>query len=253
MMRGFAVRAMPAVLAATALVLSACTSDAEPARAAPSDGDSTVSESSTKQPTYSPEPGEVMTLPQDQRWATLERGRYAVQVTPSLSYEVSVPDGWRVFEGRFLNSPPAESGNSMVFVARAPKGDTWVPAHPCLDHSEMAVGPTAGDLARALRHQPVLNVSKAQPISPDGNRGWCVDVSIPETVEAGACIDGRVALFSGASEEWGGEGGFAGRWWIIVVDGKRLVVNAQCVNDCTKYDWRTLQPMIEYMTFTHTG
>lgn len=168
---------MPVVLAGTAVVLGACTSDTGSGGAA-GGGGSAVSESSTDEPTYSPEAGEVVTLERDQRWATLEQGRYALQVSSSMSYEVDVPDRWRVHQGRFLNSPPQEK--TIFFVSSAPKKSTELPQHPCDDPTGTRVGPSVRDLANGLRDQPVLQVSEPDPVTVDGHDGLYVDVRIPE-------------------------------------------------------------------------
>lgn len=247
MIRGLAVRAMPVVLAATAVVLGACTSDTDSDGSA-GGGDSAVSESSTEEPTYSPEAGEVVTLEQDQKWATLEQGRYAVQVISSMLYEVDVPDRWRVYQGRFLNSPPQE--NTIFFVSSAPKSSTELPQHPCDDPTGTRVGPSVSDLANGLRDQPVLQVSKPDPVTVDGHDGLYVEVRIPETVDSSTCVDDTVALFSTGSADWGWTEGFVGRWWILKVGGERVVINAQCGTACADDDLDILTTMAESVTFT---
>jgi hypothetical protein len=248
MIQGFAGLAVPVVLAATAVVLGACTSESDSDGAASGGSDSTVSESSTKQPTYSPEAGEVVTVAQDQKWATMEQGRYAVQLAPSLTYEVDVPDQWRVYEGRFLNPPPS-GANSIFFVASAPADSTELPQHPCDDPSGTRVGPSVSDLAHALRQQPVLEVSRPDPVTVDGSDGLYVDVRIPDEVDSSTCVDDTVALFSTGSDDWGWTEGFVGQWWILSVDGKRVVINGQCDPACADHDFDALTTMAESVTF----
>jgi len=241
---------LPAVLMVVALVLGACTSDsnADDAESAGDNG-STTSDAPTKRPIYSPEAGEVFELPQDQRWATMRQGRYAVEMTPSMSYEVDVPDQWSVFLGRFLNTPPS-GANSIFFVGPAPADATELPQQPCLQPSGAPVGPTVSDLASGLRSQPVLEVSRPTPVTLDGNHGLYVELRIPDEVDSGACVDDTVALFSTGSDEWGWTEGFVGRWWILDVDGERIVVMPQCDATCTKDDFDTLTRMAESVTFT---
>jgi len=254
MARGLLARGAPVTVVLMAVALGACTSDSDSEDAGADGAGDRPSGSASGRPTYSSDTaGDVFELPHDQRWATVEQGRYAVRVNPSLTYEINVPDEWRVYEGQFLNSPAAQTSHSIAFVAEAPADDTWVPRHPCTDHTEKPVGPSAGDLADALRDQPVLQVSKPQPISPDGRRGLWVDVRIPSEADAAECVEGSVDLFSGGSADWGAEEGFSGRWWILNVNDERVVANAQCVNDCTHEDWRALQAMLESITFTRAG
>ena len=224
--------------------------------APPADDPSRTSEKTPDpEPTLSPKAGEVLPLSRDTRWATMRQGRYAVEVTASLRYELDVPDRWKVLSGRFLNTPPS-GASSIFFASQAPADDTWLPRHPCRDHSVTPVGPDVADLAAGLRQQPVLQVSKPVAVTVDGYSGLYLEVRIPDEVDAGRCVDDIVHLFSiGRNgdvlrEEWQWEEGFVGRWWILDVDGKRIVVMPQCDTDCTAHDLNVLTTMAESVTFT---
>ena len=190
-----------------------------------------------------------MELPRDQQWATLSEGRYLVRVSPSLAYEVSVPDQTRAFEGRFLNTPPpGGSFGSIVFATPTPADDTWLPRHPCRDHTPTRVGPTVADFAEALTRQPGLNVSEPRPISMDGKDGLWVDVKSAEGLVASTCEDATVSLFSAGSDDWEWDQELQARWYILDVDGDRVVVHDQCIH-CTAPHARAAQRMIESITF----
>jgi len=261
MMRGLTVRGVPAVLAAMALVLSACSADSTAADAVPTGvSDSTepiateTSEPTSKptKPTYSPQAGEVMELPQENGWAILRQGRYAVRVTPTLSYEVDVADRVKVLNGRFLNSRSASGSGwaGIFFVSTASAEGTTLPAHPCLNHvDKRMVGPSVSDLAGELRSQPVLEVTKPVPVALDGNRGLYLEVKIPDNVVTDGCVDDTVELFSSGPDSWGWHQGFVGHWWILDVDGERVVVGPQCDTGCSKDDFDTLTEMAESVTF----
>ena len=249
MSRRFTTRGAPVALAAAAVLLVGCTGDADSAGATSADPTKTSEPAPDSEPTYSPNADEVMPLSQDTRWASMRQGRYAVQLTPSLAYEVDVPDQWKVFLGRFLNTPPSGS-NSIFFVSSAPADDTWLPRHPCRDHTVMPVGPTVGDLAADLRRQPVLRVGDPVPVTVNGNSGLYLEVRIPDEVDSSTCVADTVALFSSGSDEWGWEEGFIGHWWILDVDGTRIVVMPQCDTGCTTGDFATLTTMAESITFT---
>jgi len=202
-------------------------------------------------PTYSPGMGAIFELPQEIGPAILRQGRYAVRVTPTLSYEVYTPDQVKAVNGSFLNTRSASGSGwaGIFFVSTASAEGTILPAHPCRDHTGRVVGPTVSDLAGALRRQPLLDVSKPQVINVDGYQGLWVDVRIPIEVDASTCVNDIVRLFSSGQDSWGWVEGFMGRWWILDVDGERVVVNAQCDTDCSKSDWRTLQAMLESVDF----
>jgi hypothetical protein len=177
----------------------------------------------------------------------MQQGRYALRLTSTLAYQVDVPDGWNVVGGTFLNAAPQ---SSIFFVAPAPVS-TGLPLHPCRDHTTRVVGPTVSDLTGALRRQPVLDVTEPVPVTLDGHRGLYVEVSIPETVETDRCVDDRVSLFeSGGPDGYIGQQGYVGRWWILDVDGERMVVMPQCDTGCTEDEFATLTTMAESITFT---
>jgi hypothetical protein len=251
---------VPAALAATALLLAACSADPAPRDATPAG--KTTSPTSTPthspgstpvdEPTLTPEPGEVVTLRSGANgWATMRQGRYAVHVTPTLGYQVDVPDKWRALGGRFLNTP-VESA-SIFHVAPALANHTRLPAHPCRDHTTRLVGPTVSDLARALRRQPVLRVTKPLPVTLDGRHGLYVKVTIPDRVNSSTCMDRIVSLFEGGDEAeddgYVGHEGYVGHWWILNVHGERVVIMPQCDTSCPAQDVDTLTTMAESITF----
>ena len=205
------------------------------------------------EPTFTPAPGEVMTLPFGANgWATMRQGRYAVHVTPTLGYQVDVPDNWRALSGRFL-STPVESA-SVFHVAPALRNHTRLPAHPCRDHATRLVGPTVSHLARALRRQAVLKVTKPLPVTLGGRQGLYVKVTVPDNVDPSTCVEGSVTLFEGGDEAeddgWVGDAGYVGHWWILDVHGERIVVMPQCDISCPAQDFDTLTTMAESITFT---
>ena len=192
----------------------------------------------------------MQALPQQGRSysATMRQGRYALRLSPTLGYQVDVPDLWTVVSGTFLNAGP--QSDAIFFVAPAP-ASTGLALHPCRDHTTRVVGPTVSDLAGALRRQPVLDVTKPVPVTLDGYRGLYLEVTIPDEVDADSCVDDRVSLFeSGGPDGYIGQDGYVGRWWILEVDGERIVVMPQCDTGCTEDDFDTLTTMAESITFT---
>ena len=248
MMRSLTVRGALAMLVAMTVLLGACSADSTSSDAAPAESTPTQTpEPSQAGHTYSPEAGEVQALPQGRKSATMRSGRYAVRLTPTLGYQVDVPDLWTMMSGRFLNAGPKSEG--LFFVAPAPSS-TGLAQHPCRDHTTKIVGPTVSDLAGALRRQPVLDVTKPIPGALAGYRGLYLEVTIPAEVDAGSCADGYVSLFeSGGPDGYVGYGGYVGRWWILEVDGERIVVMPECTV-CTDDDLDILTTMAESVTFT---
>ena len=166
-----------------------------------------------------------------------------------------MPDLWAVTGGMFLTDSSLQF--SIFVVALAPATST-VPQHPCRDHTPTAVGPTVSDLAEALRRQPVLDVTKPVPVNLDGYRGLYLEVRIPGKVDADRCADDWVSLYESGGpdgyawkEDWASPGeAYVARWWILDVDGERVVVMPSCDTGCTEDDLDTLTTMAESITFT---
>jgi hypothetical protein len=107
------------------------------------------------------------------------------------------------------------------------------------------------DFAEALVQQPGLGVSDPRPISLDGKDGLSVDVELAEGLVASTCEDATVSLFSAGSDDWGWDADLQARWYILDVDGERVVVHDQCIH-CSTSHLRAAQRMIESITF-HRG
>ena len=179
-----------------------------------------------------------------------KEGRYAVRLTPELVYEVDAPDMWEVYRGRYFSTSDF-SGGTGVFSVAGPVTNAWLPAHPCRDRALMPVGRTARDLADALAAQPVLKVTRPKPVSIAGGRGVYVEVRIPDRVNSAACQGGDVALFTWKRppEMVGAPAGNAMNYWILDVDGQRLILAGWCETTCTDADLEVLEGMAESVTF----
>jgi len=245
MMRRLAVRGALVMPSAMTVLLCACTANSTSTDDAPTVDRETTASTPTQ--TSEPKTDEVIELPRGRSSTAMQQGRYALQLTSTLAYQVDVPDQWNVVGGRFLNADPQPS---IFFVAPAP-ASTGLPLHPCRDHTTRVVGPTVSDLAGALRRQPVLDVTKPVPVTLHGHRGQYLEVTIPDTVDTDSCVDDTVSLFeSGGPDGYVGQQGYVGRWWILEVDGERMVAMPQCDTDCTEDEFATLTTMAESITFT---
>ena len=165
---------------------------------------------------------------------SLPRGRYSLRVTPTLGYEVDVPARRYVDDGTFLHHPDAPG---VFLVTAAPADGTLLPRNPCTDKSGVAVGPTPRSLARrcppsrsSTSARPARSGSTAPPASswrcgcrPDFDATACQDVGETED---------DLMLFStteGSTWTWGP--GYVGHWWILDVEGERVVVMNACDQD----------------------
>ena len=210
-------------------------------------------ESPTPQdPVLSPRPGEVIELDQHgPEYVFTKAGRYAVRLTPELVYEVDAPDMWEVYRGGLRHQRLLRRNRRLL--RRRPVAEAWLPAHPCRDRALVPVGPTARDLADALAGQPVLEVTRPKPVSITGGRGVYVEVRIPDRVDPGGASGGRVALFTWTRPPTTGgrcPGGESLIYWILDVDGQRLVLAGVCDATCSDADLEVLAGMAKSVTFT---
>jgi hypothetical protein len=201
----------------------------------------------------SPTPGLVVRLPQtstdDRR--VLEQGRYQLAVLDgdSLWYRVDVPDRWESQGGMFLHPPG--SGQAAFLVAAAPE-TLGVARQPCRDHTKASTGPDVGDLVQAMADQPVLEVSRSVPVRLDAAQGQYIEVRVPEAFDASACEQGlgNVGFFgTGPGDMWSGRPGYLGQWWVLDVDGQRVVVMPWCQQPCADTAARDLTTMAQSIHF----
>ena len=203
-------------------------------------------------PVLTPGPGEVLELDQHgPEYVFTKEGRYAVQLTRELVYEVDAPDMWEVYRGRYFSTSDI-SGGTGVFSVDGPISQAWVPTHPCRDRTLVPVGPTARDLAAALAAQPGLSVTGPEPVSIVGGRGIRLEVSIPDRVTPSACQQEEVALFTTTRRRedwWDLAAGEAMTYWIMDVRGQRFIAAGWCETACTEADLEVLAGMAESLTF----
>jgi hypothetical protein len=243
-------------MAAAVLLLAGCSADPQTDDTAaatqpesPSTSGPTSSSAPDAEPTYTSRPGEVFPLPhRGGSFATLEEGRYAAWgIGGSWRYEVDVPDGWRVLAGTYLNAPT--DGHGIFFIARVPKNQTKLPVHPCRDHSLRLVGPTVDDLADAIAAQPVWKVSTPRPVRLDGVHATYLEIELPARVDPADCVDQNVSEWEAGQHGMTTTESFRSRWWILEVDGQRLLVQGRCYDTCTAGDLDTLSEMAKSVTF----
>jgi hypothetical protein len=235
------------------VLTSACTTDASKDDGAPSVVEQTsgTTPTPTSEPTYTYTLGpgeEEFLLPKDSDFGTMSAGRYeAWRIGSPVRYQVDVPDGWRVLAGTYLNAPT--DGHGIFFVASLPKHRTELAVHPCRDHNLRLVGPTVRDFTRAMQRQPVWRVSRPRPVTLDGNNGLYLEIELPASVDPARCVDGAVSEYESGRDGMATTQSYRGRWWVLEVDGERLVVMARCYDTCTELDLDTMSAMAESIKF----
>ena len=236
-----------AATVAAVLLAGACSGDPPPADEAEPAADSPAT-SGAAEPPLDAGPAEVVDLSRRGEFVTLSAGRYlARQIGTTMRYEVDVPEGWRVLSGTYLNAPT--DGHGILFVANVPRHGTDLPVHPCRDHTLWRVGPTEADLARAIAAQPVWRVSRPTPVTVDDASGFYLEIELPSRVDPTGCVDGGVSEWEAGRDGMMTTQSFRSAWWIIDVDGQRLLVQARCYATCSRDDQDVMATMVESITF----
>ena len=89
------------------------------------------------------------------------------------------------------------------------------------------LGPTVSDLVQAIVTHPAWTASAPTAVTIDGHPGQLVELAIPLDVKLGA--DGQFCLSidtDGTCAFWGFTPGQTFDWYIVDVDGQRMVIDA---------------------------
>ena len=190
-------------------------------------------------------PEGVVALPAadtDADFATLDTGRYRVPLDETLSFDVDVPGPTYAHDGgTFLASGP-------VVVKTEIAGQQYgVPRDACSDHTIERTGPATDDLVEAILDQRLYETTRPTPVQLDGAEGTYLEIQIPATYDDSGC-SGGVMLPTNPATAVDFEPGYRSRWWILDVDGRRVVIQQNCVCSADRLD--RAAAIVESMTFT---
>jgi hypothetical protein len=227
---------------AAVLALGACTSGSEavdaPASSAPSSSDAGTTASSETDP--GPEVQDIMELAP---FAPLEPGTYFIDPdgdpsTPlRVVYEVPV-EGWSQWIGAAKFADDGHVGVSITTV-------TNLVRHGCRDHSwvDPPVGPSVNDLAAALADlAPFRVTSPPKEVTIYGYPGKHLELTVPDLPVEGegddrhftGCMEGKLKSWVAFVDTGEGDAfygytgpGFREQFWILDVEGTRLMIAAE--------------------------
>lgn len=173
------------------------------------------------------EPETLLTLPEraaGESAVDLRAGRYLIPLTDTLAFEVDVPDPTTAHDdGLFLAT------DDFIVKTEAAPATYGVPRNPCSDQAIQQVGPTVNDLVRAIRDLPVYRVTRPEPVELGGGEGFYVEARVPRTFDTSACESGgAVQLPGNPVSAVSGSPPYSGRWWVLDVDGQRVVIQQNC-------------------------
>ena len=176
----------------------------------------------------------------------LAAGRYQVPLTGSLAFEVDLPRGTTADnDGLYLQM---KDGILKVEAAGTAYG---VPVDACHVQRIEPVGPTVQDLVTAIGKETVYRVSAPQPVDIDGAHGTYLEMRIPAAYDSTGCDGGQVGLPGNPDTTNNMPPGYAGGWWILDVDGQRVVAHQLC-DHCGPGSTRDLTNAVRGITFTST-
>jgi hypothetical protein len=225
------------------------------------EGTDTTAKSPTapSEPTASPTIQDIMELPD---FSPLEPGTYFIDpdLDPStplrVVYEVPA-DGWSMWIGV---AKSADDGHVMVSITTV----TNLVRHGCRDHSwaDPPVGPSVDNLATALVDlAPFRVTSPPKDVTIDGYSGKHLELTVPDLPVEGqgddrrftGCIDGNLKSWVAAIDTepgdafygYNGEPGRTEEFWILDVDGTRLVIEANWSPNSPRKDEAEMRAILD--------
>jgi hypothetical protein len=254
MRRNHILRTSVALATVTAL-LGACSEGSADTDDKADESSSTSSSSPTEGTSTPPDeiglPDGVFALPEPESGEdvdNLDAGRYRVPLSDTLSFDVDLPQGTSSHSnGYFLGF---RDFLLNVTVADETYG---VPTHPCRDQSDLEIGSTVDDLVEAIISRPVYRVSRPEPAELGGASGQFFEIRIPARYDASPCHDSVVGLPRPAADGTSTvASGYVGRWWILDVDGQRVVIQQFC-GPCAADTADRIARTANSITFTPTS
>lgn len=221
-----------AALAAVSALATACSDD---------DADATDA------PSTEPLPAGVTALPANDAgadFATLTAGRYRIPLGDTLTFDVTVPsESFAHDRGLFVAT------GQVVLKTELAGDDFGVAAEACTRHGIVPAGPGVDDLVEALRALAPFQVSKPRTVTLGGAQGFYLEATLPASVDVAQCTEGKVQLPGTAATAVDSPAGYVGHWWVLDVDGHRVVVQHACW-ECTAADVDTVASIPESIAFT---
>ena len=231
-------RKLAAALAALTL-LAACANDDSPVKAAPA--------AAEREPANTPAPDYTMlgvsNLDGPGRWGVTAFG------DPDAPVAVfDVPAGFQGHESWVWtdNQGPGE------FAQLAYWAPTGVPKDPCKARtSSSPIGPTVEDLAAALAAQRRTTTTKPIPVTVDAHEGLYLELTTPTRLDYHACGPDGMQIWetAGTGSRRILDEAATDRYWILDVDGQRVVITAMTLRAATSETVELATGVVETVAF----
>jgi hypothetical protein len=219
----------------------------------------TTSPTAPSEPTASPTIQNIMDLP---IFAPLEPGTYFIDpdADPStplrVVYEVPA-EGWSMWIGAAKSSHDGHVGVSITTV-------TNLVDHGCRDHStaDPPVGPSVNDLATALSNlAPFKVTSPPKDVTIYGYSGKHLELTVPDLPVEGQgddrrftqCVGGNLKSWVAAIDTtpgdafygYNGEPGRTEEFWILDIEGTRLMIETNWSPDSPRKDVAEMRAILD--------
>ena len=173
-----------------------------------------------------------------------EQGRPGYKHLPRIA--LTLPEGWFNYNGWAVNNGGA-LGLAFWDVNKVyPTGCRWQ-GKPLIDP-----GRTVGGLARVLATRPLRHASKPRNAELAGFGGKYLRWSVPSDISVHRCHQGYFESWTGrgwATDRWQQGSGQVDRLWILDVNGKRLVVDANYLPSATQGQRTELDRIVHSIKF----
>jgi hypothetical protein len=160
-----------------------------------------------------------------------------------------------------LDLPAGFSGNDAWVWVAADKEDRWgaitlVPVgdvypDPCTRAgAPRKVGPSVAAFVRALAAQKMTTTTTPVPASLDGHDGIYLELSVPASLDVSTCRAEELILWTGP-EAPGADPEQVNRYWVLDLDGQRVVRAVDTTGDATKRTVERLTGIAELAGFAN--
>jgi hypothetical protein len=183
----------------------------------------------------------------------LDPGRYQVNAGLTTGVTVAVPSGWSASGDWVVIGPRGndEPDGMAIRFYTIPN----LAVNP-LAHSEgnldPPVGPTADDMVQAIVAHPGWSASEPEDITIDGHAGQLVSITIPLDAELPVEDGGHTFYFyaePGGGGIWGFANGQTFDWYIVDVDGQRVIIDSFHYPGTPEADLAAQRTIVESVQF----
>lgn len=236
----------------TALLLGACSDDSTPSTSeqSPPSSESSSATKSSAGPSTTEDTSDYSILGPTSR-AALEAGRWAVTASGSRDVPLAVldlPEGLNG-GGEYIWSSPENGGWLLGY---------WTVDGVYLDPCTRKGTFDTGELnfpdiwVEALAAQRRTETSRAVPVTLGGYDGIYVELTAPTDLDFSTCRDERLTIFKTTAKgghHWIADPGVVERYWVLDVDGERVVLTGAVSPETTDAQTEELTEIVESVQF----